>query len=333
MIIVPIHVSGIWVPVRGGDPLTSGSIGAGLIIGEARVELGGVSAMVNGEDVGDLGEPRCGGFSISSPAPLGYGFAVSAIVALAAELTCGGPLTAAARAAHVREVLRGTGLGDVLAIYTGGCLVHRYVPGAPGIGAAEPMPCPRLGVVAVAARRVETRAMLAEYARFRVGRRGLQAVRQGPNHGDVRGGGHSVPGQVLRRAPEPRPTKALRLRNLHEEGRAHMVGGALIGILMGPYVGVITVSIALLIQALLFGDGGITTYAANCFNMAFVLPFIAYMVFKGFNALFKGSKKGITIGSFLAGYIGINVAAFTSRTSLVTKTTEGQKLCREIESC
>ena len=167
MIIVPIHVSGIWVPVRGGDPLTSGSIGAGLIIGEARVELGGVSAMVNGEDVGDLGEPRCGGFSISSPAPLGYGFAVSAIVALAAELTCGGPLTAAARAAHVREVLRGTGLGDVLAIYTGGCLVHRYVPGAPGIGAAEPMPCPRLGVVAVAARRVETRAMLAEYARFR----------------------------------------------------------------------------------------------------------------------------------------------------------------------
>jgi cobalt/nickel transport system permease protein len=90
---------------------------------------------------------------------------------------------------------------------------------------------------------------------------------------------------------------------------AHMVGGALIAILMGPYVGVITVSIALLIQALIFGDGGITTYAANCFNMAVVLPLVAYIVFNGFNKFFKGSNKGIIIGSFLAGYIGINAAA------------------------
>jgi hypothetical protein len=48
----------------------------------------------------------------------------------------------------------------------------------------------------------------------------------------------------------------------------HDVGGAIIGIVLGPWAGVITISIALVPQALLFGDGGITAIAVNWFNMA-----------------------------------------------------------------
>ncbi len=59
----------------------------------------------------------------------------------------------------------------------------------------------------------------------------------------------------------------------------HAVGGALIALLLGPEAAAIAVSVALALQALLFGDGGILSFGANCFNMAFVLPFVAAIEF------------------------------------------------------
>lgn len=59
----------------------------------------------------------------------------------------------------------------------------------------------------------------------------------------------------------------------------HAVGGTLAAILTGPYAACISISTALLLQALLFGDGGILAFGANCFNMALVLPFTGYAVF------------------------------------------------------
>ena len=58
----------------------------------------------------------------------------------------------------------------------------------------------------------------------------------------------------------------------------HAVGGTLLAILLGPYAACISITVALLIQALLFGDGGILTFGANCFNMAFILPFLGYFI-------------------------------------------------------
>lgn len=49
---------------------------------------------------------------------------------------------------------------------------------------------------------------------------------------------------------------------------------------MGPEAACISVTIALLIQALLFGDGGILAFGANCFNMAFVIPFLGYALWR-----------------------------------------------------
>src|SRR5215472_17822708 len=59
---------------------------------------------------------------------------------------------------------------------------------------------------------------------------------------------------------------------------AHAVGAVLIAIVLGPWAAVVAVSIALLIQALFFGDGGVLAYGANTFNMAFVMPFVGYFV-------------------------------------------------------
>lgn len=88
----------------------------------------------------------------------------------------------------------------------------------------------------------------------------------------------------------------------------HAVGGTLIATLCGPYAACISVTIALLIQALLFGDGGILAFGANCFNMAFVLPFVGYMVYQVLKHYLRG-KHADQIAAGIGAYFGINAAA------------------------
>ncbi len=88
----------------------------------------------------------------------------------------------------------------------------------------------------------------------------------------------------------------------------HAVGATLAAILLGPYSAVIAVTIALAIQALFFGDGGILALAANSFNMAFVMPFVGYYVFRFIKSK-KNSEKGDYLAAFIAGYVSLNVAA------------------------
>ncbi|NPA74460.1 MAG: cobalt transporter CbiM [Euryarchaeota archaeon] len=92
---------------------------------------------------------------------------------------------------------------------------------------------------------------------------------------------------------------------------AHMVGAVLIAILLGPWASVIAISVALLIQAFFFGDGGLTSYAANCFNMGVVIPFVGYYVYS-LILKFVGKKTPATMGlaAAIGGYVGINAAAF-----------------------
>ncbi|HEY5575813.1 MAG TPA: energy-coupling factor ABC transporter permease, partial [Clostridiaceae bacterium] len=60
----------------------------------------------------------------------------------------------------------------------------------------------------------------------------------------------------------------------------HAIGAVLVAILLGPYEAVVAVTIALAIQALFFGDGGILAFGANCFNMAFIMPFTGYYIYR-----------------------------------------------------
>lgn len=91
----------------------------------------------------------------------------------------------------------------------------------------------------------------------------------------------------------------------------HAVGAGIIAILLGPWTAVIAVSVVLIIQAVVFGDGGITAIGANCFNMAVVMPFVSYWVFK----LVKGNATAgfrLHAASFLSGYIGLSISAIVT---------------------
>ena len=89
---------------------------------------------------------------------------------------------------------------------------------------------------------------------------------------------------------------------------AHAVGGTLAAIVLGPWAAVITVSVALVVQALFFGDGGITAIGANCFNMAVALPFVGYAAYSllSTNSSPLSSRRLIAAG--VASYLGINTA-------------------------
>ena len=91
----------------------------------------------------------------------------------------------------------------------------------------------------------------------------------------------------------------------------HAVGGTLLAILLGPFSACISITVALLIQALLFGDGGILTFGANCFNMAFILPFLGYFIYK-FIKDRVNTEKGEYVGIALGSYFGINIAALVA---------------------
>ncbi len=95
----------------------------------------------------------------------------------------------------------------------------------------------------------------------------------------------------------------------------HAVGAGIIATLLGPWTAVIAVSMVLIIQAVVFGDGGITAIGANCFNMAIVMPFVSYFVFK----LVRGNAVNggrISVAAFLSGYSGLSIASITTAVEL-----------------
>lgn len=89
----------------------------------------------------------------------------------------------------------------------------------------------------------------------------------------------------------------------------HAVGAAILSLTLGPWFGVLGVTGALLIQCLLFGDGGITTFAANCWNMAFVMSFVSYYVYRLLSTRAPLLSRRRWLSAALSGYISLNAAA------------------------
>lgn len=89
----------------------------------------------------------------------------------------------------------------------------------------------------------------------------------------------------------------------------HAVGGTLVAVLLGPWAAMIAVTVALVIQALLFGDGGITALGANCFAMAFVLPFTGYYVYKLISLKSPKGSRRRPIAAAIGAYFGLVTAA------------------------
>ena len=96
----------------------------------------------------------------------------------------------------------------------------------------------------------------------------------------------------------------------------HAVGIGLATVILGPWAAMLAISVALVIQALLFGDGGVTAIGANCFNMAVVGTFVAYGVYRlgAGRSPIASTRRVVAAG--VAGYAAINVSALLAAIEL-----------------
>lgn len=89
----------------------------------------------------------------------------------------------------------------------------------------------------------------------------------------------------------------------------HAVGATLAAIVLGPWAAVLTTSIALIIQALFFGDGGILALGANVFNMGIAIPFVGYYLYRWLGGASALSSSRRVVAAAVAGYVAISFAA------------------------
>jgi cobalt/nickel transport system permease protein len=89
----------------------------------------------------------------------------------------------------------------------------------------------------------------------------------------------------------------------------HLLGGALAAILVGPYVGALCVTIVLVVQALLFADGGLTALGANVTNMALIGTATGFVVAVALRKLAQRGKGGLATVAFVSAFVNTVVAA------------------------
>lgn len=89
----------------------------------------------------------------------------------------------------------------------------------------------------------------------------------------------------------------------------HLLGGALAAILVGPYVGALCVTIVLVVQALLFADGGLTALGANVTNMALIGTATGFLVAVALRRLTERGKGGLAAVAFVSAFVNTVVAA------------------------
>ncbi|MEU5594593.1 energy-coupling factor ABC transporter permease [Streptomyces sp. NPDC020298] len=89
----------------------------------------------------------------------------------------------------------------------------------------------------------------------------------------------------------------------------HLLGGALAAILVGPFTGVLCVSVVLLMQGILFADGGLTALGVNITDMAIVTTVVSYAVFRGLVKVLPRRRRSVTVASFAAALVSVPAAA------------------------
>jgi len=89
----------------------------------------------------------------------------------------------------------------------------------------------------------------------------------------------------------------------------HLLGGALAAILIGPYAATLSITIVLLLQALLFADGGLIASGLNVFNLALIGVWGSHIIFLAFRKFLPKQKKMIPVAGFIAALIQVPLAA------------------------
>ena len=89
----------------------------------------------------------------------------------------------------------------------------------------------------------------------------------------------------------------------------HLMGGVLAAVLVGPWAGALCVSVVLIVQALMFADGGLTALGLNIMNMAVIGSLAGYAVFAAVRGVLPRNRKSVVLAAGLAAGLAPNLAA------------------------
>jgi cobalt/nickel transport system permease protein len=89
----------------------------------------------------------------------------------------------------------------------------------------------------------------------------------------------------------------------------HLLGGALAAVLVGPFTGALCVAVVLLVQALLFADGGLTALGVNVVDMALITVVAGYLLFRGLLKVLPYSRSTAVGAAFAAAFVSVPVSA------------------------
>ncbi|GIJ33135.1 energy-coupling factor ABC transporter permease [Micromonospora sediminimaris] len=89
----------------------------------------------------------------------------------------------------------------------------------------------------------------------------------------------------------------------------HLLGGALAAMLVGPWVGALCVAVVLVVQALVFGDGGVAMLGLNITNMAVIGIAVAYLLIALLLRVLPRTPAGLAATAFVSALVSVVVAA------------------------
>jgi len=89
----------------------------------------------------------------------------------------------------------------------------------------------------------------------------------------------------------------------------HLIGGALAAILLGPWAGSLIMACVLIVQCLVFQDGGLTALGANVFNMGLMACFVGYYLYRAVVSLMGEGRRSTLVGGFAGAWASVFVAS------------------------
>jgi cobalt/nickel transport system permease protein len=89
----------------------------------------------------------------------------------------------------------------------------------------------------------------------------------------------------------------------------HLVGAALAAILLGPSPALLVMTCVLMVQSLVFQDGGLLALGANIVNMGVIPCFVGYYLYRGIALPFRKRKLGVMVGGGVAAWFTVVIAS------------------------
>jgi cobalt/nickel transport system permease protein len=91
----------------------------------------------------------------------------------------------------------------------------------------------------------------------------------------------------------------------------HLIGGLLTAVLVGPWTAILCMTVVLMVQAVLFADGGLTALGTNVTLMAVVSVVLGYAVFRLLARVLPPTRSGVLAAAGTAAFLSVPAAALT----------------------